>query len=226
MSKFHLNLRSDNAKTGPIPVSTSSMNTCPRSCGMFDTCYAKFGPISMHWKRVDDRGMEWPEFIDKIMALPRGTFWRHNQAGDLPCDSRSVTIDPWAMQQLIAANDGKRGFTYTHHRIDLEWNRSIIENANASGFTVNVSCDTLAEVDAATKIIKAPLVVVLPSDTTAKSLRTPEGRKVVVCYAPKNGVTCDKCRICQSARPDRAVIGFPAHGTRKKVIDIQLRKEQ
>jgi polyferredoxin len=66
-------------------------------------------------------------------------------------------------------------------------------------------------------------VVVLPSTTAAHSLHTPAGRKVVVCPATyRNDVKCFNCGICYSAVSDRAVIGFPAHGTKKRVIDIQL----
>jgi hypothetical protein len=49
---------------------------------------------------------------------------------------------------------------------------------------------------------------------------------VVVCPATyRDDINCMRCGICQVASPNRAVIGFPAHGVKKRVIDIKLMKE-
>ena len=104
----HLTLKSSNAKTGPIPVSTSSSDTCPRSCGQFETCYAKSGPLAIHWKATSaaERGTGWATFCEAIAALPDGQLWRHNQAGDLP--GTDGKIDTVKLRALIQANQGKR----------------------------------------------------------------------------------------------------------------------
>ena len=45
MHNVHLTLKSANAKTGPIPVSVTSDDSCPKSCPFNDgACYAKSGP--------------------------------------------------------------------------------------------------------------------------------------------------------------------------------------
>ena len=83
--RFHLAKSSRNAKTGPIPVSTSSATTCPDSCPFKrNGCYAEGGPLAMHWRAITEgkRGTAWPEFIAAVEALPKGQLWRHNQAGD------------------------------------------------------------------------------------------------------------------------------------------------
>jgi hypothetical protein len=102
---------------------------------------------------------------------------------------------------------------------------SLIEAATAAGFTVNVSCDSLTESDRVSDITDAPQAVVLPSTTTAKSLYTAGGRKVVVCPATyRDDVNCANCGICYDASKTRAVIGFPAHGSKRKTIDIRLER--
>lgn len=216
---------SHNAKTGPIPVSTTQSSTCPPTCQQFETCYAKYGHLSIHWHAIDrgDRGHDWGDFCNEVAALPRGALWRHNQAGDLPGDGKHIDSD--ALYALVLANKGRRGFTYTHYPLSVR-NRALIEAANEGGFTVNISCDTLAESDRAAKLSEAPQAVVLHSQEERHSLHTPAGRKVVVCPATyRDDMDCARCGICQDHSRDRAVIGFPAHGTKKRVIDIKLLKE-
>ena len=74
--------------------------------------------------------------------------------------------------------------------------------------------DALADADA------GPVVVVLPSTQTVNTV-TPKGRTVIVCPATqRDNVSCATCQLCQRQRA--AIVGFPAHGTRKRVIDIKL----
>lgn len=223
--KVHLTPVSRNVKTGPIPVSTTDKSTCPPTCTQFDTCYAKFGPLANHWKMVDDgrRAMDWGDFCDLVARIPKRQLWRHNQAGDLPGDGRRIDLP--ALQQLVQANKGRRGFTYTHYPLDGTHNLLAIEGATREGFTVNISCDSLTESDRVTDITDAPQAVVLSSTEKRHALTTPAGRKVVVCPATyRDDMNCARCQICYDASPNRAVIGFPAHGTKKKVIDLRLIK--
>jgi hypothetical protein len=118
----------------------------------------------------------------------------------------------------VAANIGKRGFTYSHHRDaeSINW----IRHANAWGFTVNLSANDLHDADALADADAGPVVVVLPSTQTSNTT-TPRGRPVVVCPATqRDDVSCATCQLCQRQRA--AIVGFPAHGTRKRVIDIKL----
>lgn len=214
----HLSARSANAKTGPIPVSTTTRATCPVDCAMRDACYAASGPLALHWSAVSNgtRGTDWSTFVDAIAQLPDGQLWRHNQAGDLPGDGH--TVDPAALGQLVRANQNKRGFTYTHYRDaqSLEW----IRHANQWGFTINLSANSLTDADALADTGAGPVVVVLPSDATDNT-RTPAGRRVVVCPATqRDDVSCATCQLCSRQRD--VVVGFPAHGTRKRTIDIKL----
>ena len=218
MYNAHLSPQSANAKTGPIPVSTTSRTTCPVDCAMRDECYAASGPLALHWRAVSDgaRGTDWSTFCASISALPKGQLWRHNQAGDLPGDGH--TVDPAALGMLVRANIGKRGFTYSHYRdaASLAW----IRHANEWGFTVNLSANNLADADTLADTGAGPVVCVLPSDAS-ENTRTPAGRRVVVCPATqRDDVSCATCQLCQRQRD--TIVGFPAHGTRKRVIDIKL----
>lgn len=70
----HLTQISANKKTGPIPVSTSSAETCPDSCPFREKgCYALSGPLALHWRKVTQRtsGLIWEDFCNQIAALPR-----------------------------------------------------------------------------------------------------------------------------------------------------------
>ena len=211
--QVHLTIKSANIKTGPIPVSTTTKASCPTDCAMASACYAASGPLALHWAKVTagERGTDWATFTAQIAQLPEGQLWRHNQAGDLP-------QDPVLIGQLVHANAGKRGFTYTHHRdaASINW----IRHANAWGFTINLSANDLADADTLAEKQCGPVVVVLPSTTTANT-KTPAGRPVVVCPATqRDDVSCATCQLC--ARQRDVIVGFPGHGTRKRVIDIRL----
>ena len=202
---------STNRKTGAMPVSYSTKEWCPDTCPLKKHgCYAKHGHTGMHWRKVTagERGTDWATFTDKVRRLPKGGIWRHNVAGDLPI------FDHGMIRQLIKANTGKGGFTYTHHLPTAE-NAGIIAESNANGFTVNLSADTTTKADTYVELGIAPVVTLLPTDS-AKVTYTPKGRKVVRCPAETSEkVTCQSCRLCQKI--DRPIIGFTPHGSGKKV---------
>lgn len=210
----YLTLKSRNAKTGPIPVSTTTATTCSPACPFQSSgCYAKGGPLAIHWRKVTQgiAGMPWDDFVSEIAALPENTLWRHNQAGDLP--GNGDTIDIVALASLVTANNGKRGFTYTH-KPTTPANVAAIKDANANGFTINLSGNNLAHADQLADLNAGPVVVVLPADQTTNTT-TPAGRKVVVCPASiRDDVSCSTCKLC-AVTDRRAIIGFPAHGAAK-----------
>jgi len=216
--KVHLTLKSANIKTGPIPVSTTERDSCPTNCAMRAECYADSGPLALHWRAVSagTRGTTWGQFTQSIAALPEGQLWRHNQAGDLP--QAGGTVDAVKLGQLVAANAGRRGFTYSHHRdaASLAW----IKHANAWGFTVNLSANDLADADYLADQNAGPVVVVVPS-TQTRNITTPKGRAVVICPATqRDDVSCATCQLCQRQRA--AIVAFPAHGSRQRVINLRL----
>jgi hypothetical protein len=216
LPKVHLVQVSGNAKTGPIPVSTTEKSSCPGTCPFLSQCYADFGPLALHWNRIPERGMEWADFARKIAALPRGQLWRHNQAGDLPA-SPAGRLRAETLRALVRANKGRRGFTYTHHTLTTQ-NVALLREANAGGFTVNVSCETVAQVDRA-RALSLPAVLVAPA--VGKGYSTAGGHPLRNCPATQfEHINCANCGIC--AKSDReTVIVFPPHGAgTKRVLRI------
>ena len=215
--RYHLTPKSANEKTGPIPVSTTSAATCPPDCPFNNKqgCYAGSGPLALHWAAVTrgERGDQFADFCDKIAALPEGQLWRHNQAGDLP--GNGLEIDGRALGDLVKANKGRRGFTYTHYDPAKGRNAAYIKGCNDWGFTVNLSANTPAHADKLAALGLGPVVTVLPIDQRENTV-TPGGLKIVVCPATiREGVSCSSCQLFAISNRE-AIIGFPAHGTSAK----------
>lgn len=216
---YHITIKSNNAKTGPIPVSTSSAETCPASCPLKRSgCYARSGPLALRWKAVTSgkRGTSIDGFCDTITQLPDGQLWRHNQAGDLPGQGDAIDVE--SLDKIVQANSGKRGFTYTHKPMNDNTNLNAVKRANANGFTVNLSANNLIEADTLADLRVGPVVVLLPKNAPKKTT-TPNGRKVITCPAQySDKLSCAKCGLCQLADRDY-VIGFRAHGAGSKSAD-------
>lgn len=235
--------KSSNAKTGPIPTTTTSRESCPKACPLSGErgCYAEAGYYTrLNWDAVDagKRGAPWAALCEKVRALPAGQLWRHNVAGDLPHNRER--IDSRLLSDLIDANTGRRGFTYTHHSMRNAHNRRAVETANALGFAINLSADDPAAADKLAALGIAPVVCILPQDYARKEkggafseswgdylLRvknltheTPQGRRIIVCPAViRDNKTCANCGIC--AEINRAqIVGFPAHGASKARIPV------
>lgn len=214
---------SGNLKTGHMPVSTSDMSTCPERCAFLSICYASFGHTIFHWKKVPERGTDWASFAKRIAALPKGQLWRHNEAGDLP--SSHGRINAAKLKALVKANKGRRGFTYTHHELTPA-NIAIIKHANANGFTINVSCETVGQVDYV-RSLGLPAVLATPKGEPVPSM-TPNGNSLRICpavttaEARKAGrdvrqIQCVSCGICYNHDRISSIV-FPAHGPGAKRV--------
>lgn len=203
--------RSLNRKLGPIPVTYSERGTCPPACMFYEAgCYAEVGKDGAHWRGVREDGLTWDAFLEAVRALPEGTLWRHNEAGDLAGTGNA--IDPMALADLAIANRGRRGFTFTHKPVlalDNLDNALNIRDAIEEGFTINLSADSLEEADAKADLGIAPVVVTVAEGASPRY--TPGGRKVVVCPAQTNAMTCADCQLCANLRR-KSIIAFRAHG--------------
>jgi len=171
----------------------------------------------MHWRRVSQgvRGDDWDNFTSAIRGLPRGQLWRHNQAGDLP--GMGENIDATMLAQLVEANRGRNGFTYTH-KYQKQANLDAIKKANANGFTINLSANSVKEVDKLVALKVGPVVTILPSNQK-NNMVTEGGNKIVVCPATyRDNVNCASCQLCYKVNRS-CVIGFPSHGTAFRKVD-------
>lgn len=216
-----LTLFSGNRKTGPIPVSMTDMQSCPSSCVFRDQgCYAEFGQTRAHWQTVPERGTSWRDFCAAVAALPEGTLWRHNEAGDLP--GRDEDLDVHALAMLARANQGRRGFTFTHRKLEAAAAREAVRHANELGFTINLSANSLEHADELAELGVGPVAVVLPEDAWLVGLTTPAGRMVVNCLNDSDGLTCAECRLC--AAPQRkSIVAFRAHGQASAIVSEIVR---
>ena len=214
-------LQSKNRKTGPIPVTMTDMRSCPSTCPHRDRgCYAGYGKNAHHWREVGRRGVSWEELCEHVAALPPGTLWRHNEAGDLPGVGQRVDVS--ALRRLVTANRGRRGFTFTHKPLRTRSEVLAVRRANARGFTVNLSADSLAAADALTARRIGPVAVILPAAAPVK-LRTPGGLPVITCLAETRGLTCASCGLCAVATR-KSIVGFRAHGQGARLVELRTRR--
>jgi len=219
-----LNPKSGNRKVGPIPVSTTEEASCPNECPLKGTdCYARFGPLGMHWKKVREgmRGDNWTAFCNRVRQFAINQVWRHNQAGDLP-QRKDGKIHKSKLMQLIRAAKHTMGWTYTHYDPMDSHNRECIEQANKSGnFTINLSADSLTQADEYVKLGIAPVTVVLPENSKVRGNVTPGGLPIVTCPAQISELTCAECKLCQ-VKTRKSIVGFLAHGTASKRLSARL----
>ena len=218
---YSLTKVSSNSKTGVIPVTVSNRNTCPPSCPLLKNgCYADGYYTQLHWDKVTngERGTNWDDFINSIKSLPKRILWRHNVSGDLVGNNDKINTQ--ALKDLIQANKGKNGFTYTHYPMSDNDNLQAVLNANKKGFAVNASANDITQADLYIKQ-GLPTVVIVSMDSKKVSF-TPDKNKVIVCPAQNSDkVTCSTCGLCQKSDRDY-IIGFKVHGTYTKKASIAL----
>ena len=214
---YHFSRITVNDRLGNIPAVTTSSDTCPSACPFKNGggCYAEYNPFGIggHWRRVSAglRGGALDELLPQVAALPVDTLWRYGQAGDLPGEDNA--LDRKSLALIAKANNGKRGFAYTHKPLSSKRDKLAIKKANDSGFTVNLSADNLTMADKKANWQVGPVVVVVPDFETMPKY-TPEGRKLVPCPKQTHKIPCRDCQLC--AIPGRkSIIAFAAHGNGK-----------
>lgn len=207
---------SSNRKTGRIPVTKTSRNSCPATCPHLRKCYGEDHWTGQHWNKVDSEGADFAAYLDFIRQIPDGQVWRDNEVGDRAQNARGE-IDATAAKRVAKAAEGTQGITYTHHDPKNAHNSKVIAEMNrVTGLTVNLSADGLEQADEYADLGIGPVVTTLPSDCT-ENLTTPAGRTVVICPHTTHGIQCADCKLCH--RKDRAIVGFPAHGSTRGHID-------
>jgi len=218
--------KSGNRKLYGLPVSRSEPDTCPTTCPFRKKgCYGKYHNSGIHWRNLVKKQLGWKQFLDKVDALLEGTLWRHNEVGDLP--GKENRINKTLLGKLVKANNGKRGFTYTHKPVLgktklAKRNRALIKQANKNGFVINLSADNLTLADKLSALKIGPVVVVLPKDAPNK-LKTPKGRPVISCPNEINKtITCGQCQLCAKVNR-KVIVGFHAHGTAAKTVSEIVR---
>lgn len=237
---------SSNPKTGNIIQSYSHRATCPNRCPLKGNgCYADSFFTSRQWDRCDDegdkryiangRGLTLELTSAVAIHAKRGegsVLFRHNIAGDIAL-SNSDKIDEERLNTLVKScnevstilNINLMGYTYTHCNLSIG-NIKKVKNAQAKGFVVNFSCETIEEVkEVKLTDCNAVMTSVNPKETINELKK--EGIKSLQCPAQTtDGMNCKKCKLC--ARDRDAVIIFAVHGKdsnkAKKVIMLKTAK--
>ncbi|KQS84311.1 hypothetical protein ASG58_21310 [Rhizobium sp. Leaf383] len=187
--------------------------------------------MSIFWGKVDrgEVGGNFDTFVKEVEQLPRRQMWRYAQAGDLPGEGDS--IDREQMTRLAKANRGRPVIAFTHKPATVE-NIETLRQARDLGFSVNLSANNVGHAD---ELVKHGLnvVVVLPTEYAREKeetnteyrarlnslpKHTPDGNRIAVCPATYTETNCLQCGACAKSGDRSAIIGFPAHGTKKKQV--------
>lgn len=232
--RYNFIRQTSNKKTGLIPVIYSDRSTCPGSCPHKETsCYAETGHVKQQWEKTNkplnvtqgsETGIALFRLIELIVSLPFYSLMRYGVAGDLPGNGED--IDKESIKQIAKACQKRhlKAWLYTHKKCDL----SFLKKISNSNLVINVSCDTYDEVDRLSEH-SLPLVLTVQSDAPKVSY-TPMGRRVILCPATqKDSIQCVNCGgqsgpLCARTERDY-VVGFPAHGARKRKVDERLKSE-
>lgn len=221
-----------------MPASTSSRSTCPDTCPLKGRggCYAEFGPMSIFWGKVDrgEAGGNFDAFVRDVEQLPKRQMWRYGQAGDLPGDGDEINREQ--MLRLAKANRRRPVIAFTH-KPPTNDNLETLKQAEELGFSVNLSANSVEHADELL-VHGLNVVAVLPQeygrhkDETITDYRTrlnglpkhtPGGARIAVCPATFTATNCLNCGVCAQTKKRGAVIGFPAHGTKKKEVSTMAR---
>jgi hypothetical protein len=215
-------LSAGNSKTGAMLLVRSPRSTCPDACLLKGNgCYAENFPLVLHWMKQEQTGVDFATVLYAVRTLPKKALWRLFEAGDFePSPENPELISSQQVISLIAANNGKRGFGYTHYPVLP--NLEVLQLMNASGLTINASADTFGQAKLYRSLGLPTTLLVsenYPKDTVVDGLR------IIVCpnqsVKKPNGKKpqCLDCQLCQIADRDY-VIGFRAHGTKKREIKV------
>lgn len=221
---------SHNKKTGNMVTVSTSSNSCPLSCGLYNDCYGKMGHTRIHWSRLDKNGLNYAELCHLLNGLRKKTKVRFNVVGDLASDNdqksdNTPIIDATKLLKLsnIVRNKMLDMILYTHHSIDEVLNVNALKIAFSKGLNVNVSCETIEKAKHALNL-GLNAVIVLPLNSIHKVIKI-DDVTIVRCPAEYNSkIQCVNCMLCSKDRiKKRVIVGFTSHGTSKKRLSEKLK---
>lgn len=207
---------SGDAKTGGIGATYSSYAFCPRTnCPWKEKCYGRHFPCCLHAKRVTEgkTGLSWTNLDYHVRTRGLNPYMvRVNVTGDLCEPGTDDLWRPLLEKHLEALGQTMLLYTYTHARL-VKKNLNLMAEMGKKGFTINASCETLAQVK---KARKAGIPAVLAVKSQPQGTVERDGIKFTTCpnYANK-GIKCATCRLCARFNRDCVVV-LPFHGKNKK----------
>lgn len=209
----HLVAASANRKTGPIPVTSRPMKTCPTDCPFLPTgeqggCYGTGRMFASAQRHSRDLGVEEATWRVRLGKDAEARILRDRVVGDVLGPDGKLDRSYVEAIAKVATDNGLTAFGYTHAwrhfgLDELAWLRRQLR----AGYVMNLSTETRAGIRRAA-LTGLPVVVV--NDQIAEG-EIVAGRRVVTCPNETRGVTCNDCRLC--ANPKRtSIIRFHPHG--------------
>lgn len=212
LTNVHIVAQSGNAKTGVMPVTYRTAETCPTTCpflprnlGGAGGCYGTGRIFGIAGKYATS--MSTADAISKLARAPKGArYMRDRVVGDVVTPTGEFDAPYVAAIAHVAETAGLKVFGYTH-----AWpmfTADDVQMIKVSGYVMNASCETENDVRVAVSL-GMPTVIAGDSWTDGDIVG---GRRIVTCPAQtRDDVTCASCGLC--AKPDRAcTVRFLLHG--------------
>ena len=220
MRRFFFTPQSRNEKTGPMPNIYTDNKSCPERCPFKDGngCYAEYWRTLAAWNKVS---LSLSELAEKVKnETYKGQIIRHNVAGDIALDGTS-TVDVNLVKTLSDIYRGRKAYTYTHCQVDDNL-IDAVHYARKAGFTINVSCETKAEVKNAKQHgLNAVLVV---TEQPKQKRWTEDGITYIRCKNETDGMMCIQCQACTKNRKTVPVFTVHGSGFKKAAKAIMLKQ--
>lgn len=197
-----------NRKTGNIPTSyigqtkEHALSSCRAAgCDLLESnkCYAWYGTPRMAYASVTrayNAGKSYDRAEAFLNAVRSARYVRVGALGDPHVLGREE-LEQTYEAALRAKFEGVLGYTHG-------WRDGQLQGL------VLASCDNLRQADQAVDAGWRASAI-LPWNTPYKGIRTPSGRKVLVCPGQKKNVVCNDCGLCDARARGPPVIGFLDH---------------
>jgi hypothetical protein len=213
---------SHNKKTGAMPVTSTSSNSCPVTCGLYNDCYGKSSYTRLQWDKLDKKGIDFNQLMNLINSLRKNSPIRFNVVGDLTNNNGIIDSNKLIKLANTVKNRALNMILYTH--LELSYlNVAAFKLAFLKGLHINISCETI---DKAKQALNYGLnsVIVLPMGSINKVLKI-DDFIIVRCPNEYNAkIQCVNCMLCSKDRVQkRVVIAFTAHSTTKKRLSEKLK---
>jgi len=201
-----------NAKTGPMPAVYGNRESCPTTCGLYNKCYGKKGRTALHW--ANEQASSFSDLIEWISTLPL-RLWRYGVVGDLPSND-GINLDREKVLDMARANNGRPVLAYTHFPVNPH-NLRVIREANALGFSLNLSADSIDDIKSAVKALVP--VVTYTSHNDERASWKQDGIQFTTCpnQSSDKSPQCLDCKLCSKISRDSVVV-FRGHGSAQKKI--------
>jgi hypothetical protein len=185
-------------------------------------CYAKFGYVGIVTSRLDKAGMKCDASALEVAkaealaidALTSGLPLRLHVVGDCRTNATAKIV------AKAAVNYSKRKknapvWTYTHAHRE-------VSRESWGAVSVLASCESLHDAKEAMGRGYAAAVVTGPHHANGKAYKdAATGLRVIPCPSQVGDTTCADCKLCWNDKnllTTKSVIGFEAHGVKKKAL--------